>query len=64
VIVALFALANAGIALDGAFLERASRSPITLGVLFGYVAGKPVGIAGTALLVTSLSHGRLRPTAG
>jgi hypothetical protein len=26
--------------------------------------GKPVGIVGTALLITWLSRGRLRPTAG
>jgi protein-disulfide isomerase len=64
VIVPLFALANAGIAIDGGFLERAARSPITLGVLVGYVAGKPLSIVGTALLVTWLSRGRLRPTAG
>jgi Na+/H+ antiporter NhaA len=64
VIVPLFALANAGIAIDGDFLERAAHSPITLGVLVGYVAGKPLAIVGTALLVTWLSRGRLRPTAG
>jgi hypothetical protein len=64
VIVPLFALANAGIAIDGDFLERAADSPITLGVLVGYVAGKPLGIVGTARLVTWLSRGRLRPTAG
>jgi protein-disulfide isomerase len=64
VIVPLFALANAGIAVDGDFLERAASSPITFGVLVGSVAGKPLGIAGTALLVTRLSHGRLRPTVG
>jgi protein-disulfide isomerase len=64
VIVPLFALANAGIAIDGDFLERAASSPITLGVLVGYVAGKPSGIVGTALLVTWLSRGRLRPTVG
>src|SRR4051794_89867 len=64
VIVPLFALANAGIAIDGDFLERAAGSPITLGVLVGYVPGKPLGIIGTALLVTRLSGGRLRPTAG
>jgi Na+/H+ antiporter 1 len=64
VVVPLFALANAGIATDGDFLERAGRSPITLGVLVGYVAGKPLGIVGTALLVTRLSRGRLRPTVG
>jgi Na+/H+ antiporter NhaA len=64
VVVPLFALANAGIAIDGDFLERAARSPITLGVLVGYVAGKPLGTVGTALLVIWLSRGRLRPTAG
>src|SRR3954451_17799773 len=47
VIVPLFALAKAGLAIDGAFLERAARSPITFGVLVGYVAGKPLGIVGT-----------------
>jgi Na+/H+ antiporter NhaA len=35
VIVPLFALANAGIPIDGDFLERAASSPITLGVLVG-----------------------------
>src|ERR671915_170958 len=64
VIVPLFALVNAGIPIDGDFLERAASSPITLGVLVGYVAGKPLGIVGTALLVTGLSRGRLRPTVG
>src|SRR2546426_3077877 len=43
VIVPLFALANAGIAISGGFLTRAFSSSITLGVLFGYVFGKPVG---------------------
>ena len=43
VIVPLFALANVGIAIDGDFLSRAYTSPITLGILVGYVLGKPVG---------------------
>jgi len=64
VIVPLFALANAGIAIDGGFLHRAFTSPITLGILFGYVVGKPAGIVGTSWLVTRLSHGRLRPPVG
>jgi Na+/H+ antiporter NhaA len=63
-IVPLFALANAGIAIDGAFLERAFTSPITLGVVFGYIIGKPVGILGSAWLLTRLSRGRLRPPVG
>ncbi len=49
VIVPLFALANAGIAINGGFLSRAYTSPITLGILIGYVVGKPVGIAGDVL---------------
>ena len=64
VIVPLFALANAGIAISGSFLTHAYTSPITLGILVGYVAGKPLGITGAALLVTKASHGRLRPPVG
>ena len=64
VIVPLFALANAGIAIDGRFLARAFSSPITLGILFGYVVGKPAGILGASWLATRLSRGRLRPPVG
>jgi Na+/H+ antiporter NhaA len=63
-IVPLFALANAGIAISGGFLSRAYSSPVTLGILFGYVAGKPLGVGGTAWLVATLSRGRLRPPVG
>ncbi len=44
VIVPLFALANAGIHIDGQLLGDAVTSPITLGILFGYVVGKPIGV--------------------
>jgi protein-disulfide isomerase len=64
VIVPLFALANAGIEIDGGFLARAFRSPITLGILVGYVVGKPAGIVGGCWLLTRLSSGRLRPPVG
>jgi Na+/H+ antiporter NhaA len=64
VIVPVFALANAGVAIDGDFLGRAFTSPITLGILFGYVVGKPVGILGCSWLLTLLSRGRLRPPVG
>ena len=63
-IVPLFALANAGIVIDGGFLRRAFSSPITLGILVGYVAGKPMGILGSSWLLTRLSRGRLRPPVG
>ncbi len=64
VIVPLFGLANAGIALSGGFLAHAYTAPITLGVLFGYVLGKPIGVIGASWLVTHLSRGRIRPPVG
>jgi Na+/H+ antiporter NhaA len=64
VIVPLFALANAGIVISGSFLARAYTSPITLGILIGYVVGKPVGIAGASWLLARVSRGRLRPPVG
>nr|WP_095877145.1 Na+/H+ antiporter NhaA [Streptomyces sp. TLI_235] len=64
VIVPLFALANAGITLDGEQLTRALHSPVTLGIVLGYVLGKPVGIVGATLLTTAFSRGQLRPPVG
>jgi Na+/H+ antiporter NhaA len=64
VIVPLFALSNTGIVVSGGFLARAYTSPITLGILFGYVAGKPAGTAGAAWLLTRISRGRIRPPIG
>ena len=64
VIVPLFALANAGVTISGDFLTQAYTSPITLGILIGYVVGKPLGIAGSSWLLTVLSRGRLRPPIG
>jgi Na+/H+ antiporter NhaA len=63
-IVPVFALANAGVTISGSSLGNAFSSPITLGILFGYVVGKPVGIVGSSWLVTRLSGGRLRPPVG
>ncbi len=48
VIVPLFALANAGIHVTGGLLGDAITSPIALGILFGYVIGKPLGILGAS----------------
>jgi Na+/H+ antiporter NhaA len=64
VIVPLFALANAGIVVNGSFLAQAFSSRITLGILVGYVVGKPVGILGGSWLMTRLSHGQLQPPVG
>ncbi|MEV7682407.1 Na+/H+ antiporter NhaA [Streptomyces sp. NPDC088341] len=64
VIVPVFALANAGITISGDRLADAFGSPVTLGILFGYLLGKPIGILGASLLTTGLSRGRLRPPVG
>jgi Na+/H+ antiporter NhaA len=64
VIVPLFALANAGLVISAEFLAHAFASPITIGILLGYVVGKPIGTTGGAWLVTTISRGRIRPPAG
>ncbi len=64
VIVPLFALANAGIAINGDSLRHGFGSRITLGILLGYVVGKPLGILGSAWLVTRVTRGRLQPPVG
>jgi Na+/H+ antiporter NhaA len=63
-IVPVFALANAGIVVDASFLRDAATSAVTLGVLLGYVVGKPLGLVATAWLVTVSTRGRIRPPVG
>jgi Na+/H+ antiporter NhaA len=63
-ILPLFALANAGIAIDARFVSRAYRSPITLGIMLGYLLGKPLGVSGASWLVSRLSRGRVKPPVG
>jgi protein-disulfide isomerase len=52
VIVPVFALANAGVHIDGGLLGDAVTSPVTLGIFFGYVLGKPLGILLAAWLAS------------
>ncbi|RBY83581.1 Na+/H+ antiporter NhaA [Geodermatophilus sp. TF02-6] len=64
VIVPVFALANAGVALTGDTLRTAATSPVTLGVVAGLVLGKLAGILlGTGLAVR-LRLGALAPGLG
>ena len=63
-IVPVFALANAGVQLSGSFLAQAYTSRVTLGILIGYVVGKPVGIVGATWAAARLGRGRLRPPVG
>jgi Na+/H+ antiporter NhaA len=58
VIVPLFALANAGVHVTGGLLADAASSPITLGILVGYVVGKPIGIGlGSWIATRPTLHG-------
>ena len=63
-IVPLFALANAGVHLSAGFLSTAYTSPVTLGIIAGYVLGKPIGIVGASWLTSRLSRERLRVPVG
>jgi len=63
-IVPLFALANAGVAISTGLLRQAFTAPLTLGILVGYVAGKPLGTAGAAWIVSKLTKGRIQPPVG
>jgi protein-disulfide isomerase len=52
VIVPVFALANAGVHIDSGLVGDAVTSPVTLGIFFGYVLGKPLGILGASWLAS------------
>ncbi len=58
-VVPLFALANAGVRLDGQALT--SPGPVALGVVVGLVAGKTLGVAGAAWLATRFGVAQLPP---
>ena len=63
-IVPLFALANAGIDVDGNLLGDALTSPITLGIVFGYVLGKPLGVVAAVWLGSRRALGGLQRSLG
>ncbi|HEU4480785.1 MAG TPA: Na+/H+ antiporter NhaA [Actinomycetota bacterium] len=53
-IIPIFALANAGVVLNGKILVEAMSSPITAGIVFGLVLGKIVGITGASWLAVRM----------
>jgi Na+:H+ antiporter, NhaA family len=55
----LFALANAGVHLDGATLRDATTSRVAIGVAVGLVVGKAVGVAGAVGLARASGLARL-----
>ncbi|AXE39938.1 Na+/H+ antiporter NhaA [Acidipropionibacterium virtanenii] len=60
-VVPLFALANAGVALSGDALSSAFTSRLTWGIIAGLVAGKAIGITAASMLVLKLSPGSRLP---
>jgi protein-disulfide isomerase len=62
VIVPLFALANTGITLSVSFLRQAFGSVVTIGIIVGYLAGKPAGTIAGTWLVSRI--GRIKPPTG
>ncbi len=59
VIVPIFAIANAGVAVSGEMLREAVSSPVTLGVALGLVLGKPIGIFLTSWVCVRLGLAQL-----
>jgi NhaA family Na+:H+ antiporter len=59
IIIPLFALANAGVALSGDTLSGAAESPVTIGIVVGLVVGKTIGITGFAWAGVRLGLARL-----
>lgn len=59
VIVPVFALANAGVALSGDALGGVVSDRITLGVMLGLVVGKTTGVFGASAIAVKLGLGRL-----
>ena len=55
----LFALANAGVTLDGVDLASGSAQAVTLGVVLALVLGKPLGVLGASWLAVRLGLCRL-----
>lgn len=58
-IMPVFALANAGILLEGLEFSKIITNPIHQGVALGLLLGKPIGIMGFSYLAVKLGLGRL-----
>jgi NhaA family Na+:H+ antiporter len=59
VVIPLFALANAGVAISSDALADAASSRVTLGIVLGLVVGKVVGIVAASALAVRSGVGRL-----
>lgn len=64
VVVPLFALANAGVRITPDLLARSAVSAVTVGIVVGYVVGKPLSVVGTSWMLSRITHGRIQPQVG
>ncbi len=58
-VIPIFALFNAGIPLELAGLGQTLMHPVTMGVTFGLIVGKVIGIAGSCWIALKLNIGQL-----
>lgn len=58
-VIPLFALANAGIAIDFSSISHTILQPISVGIIAGLILGKVLGIAGVAWLAIKLGIAKL-----
>jgi len=58
-ILPIFALANAGVRIDVSNIVADFTSPVTMGVIFGLVVGKPIGITLFSFLAVKLNMAKL-----
>ncbi|MEA3075199.1 MAG: Na+:H+ antiporter, NhaA family [Actinomycetota bacterium] len=59
VVLPLFALANAGVAIGASAFDRPGAAAVVAGVVVGLVAGKAVGITGATWLAVRFAGGKL-----
>jgi Na+/H+ antiporter NhaA len=64
VVVPIFALANAGVVITPELLSRSATSAVTIGIVVGYVIGKPISVVGSSWLLSRFSRGRIHPQVG
>ncbi|MBD7911955.1 MULTISPECIES: Na+/H+ antiporter NhaA [Clostridium] len=58
-IMPIFALANSGIHIDFSNITKSLSSPISLGIIFGLLIGKQVGIFGVSYILVKLNVAKL-----
>jgi len=58
-VIPLFALANAGISIDFSSISHTILEPVSLGIIFGLILGKVLGIAGVSYLAIKLKIAKL-----